>query len=118
MLIPLVMSALDRILPDSDLKFFEPFCESTVTLRKCAANLLLSLIPYIITLPDLQIVEIPGIDMDDPEDIVDKLGDLQPRAVHLLNGALETETNEDNTHIILAGLYSAFKKIVAGCEIW
>jgi hypothetical protein len=105
MLIPLVMSALDRILPDSDLKFFEPFCESTVTLRKCAANLLLSLIPYIITLPDLQVVEIPGIDMDDPEDIVDKLGDLQPRAVHLLNGALETETNEDNTHIILAGLY-------------
>lgn len=109
MLIPLIMGALDVILPDSDLEQFIPHCD-IVLLRRSAANILLSLLPYIITLPDLKVLPIPGSQNlpgseDNYDDDCEKLGDLQPRAVHLLNGALETEKDDENVQIILSGLY-------------
>ena len=109
MLIPAIMGALDRILPDGELVEFRQHCNITM-LRRSAANILLSVISYIITLPELTIMVIPGgSNLVDPEesydDDIEKLGDMRPRAVHLLNGALETEKDDENIQIILSGLY-------------
>ena len=108
-LIPLMMTAVEQILFEKDTKKLEEVCQDISGLRKSAITILLSILPQVINLPDLSISELPGIELDE-QDKVAKIGDLQPRVLNLLNACLEIEEDDENTQLILSGLYYALEE--------
>uniref|UniRef100_A0A8C4WQ32 Ral GTPase activating protein non-catalytic subunit beta n=1 Tax=Eptatretus burgeri TaxID=7764 RepID=A0A8C4WQ32_EPTBU len=94
-LAPYFISALEHILPDRDLHKFKMFANPT-DLRRASIHILLTLLPLPLHFGALRIEE--GIA------IPSTFRALKLRLVNLLIGALQTECDSANTHMILGML--------------
>ncbi|KAJ6661014.1 hypothetical protein lerEdw1_016815 [Lerista edwardsae] len=104
-LVPYFISALETILPDRELSKFKGYVNPT-ELRRASINILLSLLPlphHFGTIKSEVVLE--GKFSNDDSSSYDKpvtFLSLKLRLVNILIGALQTETDPNNTQMILA----------------
>lgn len=97
-LIPAVISALEIVLPEKELRLKSAV--SRVELRRASIHLLLSMLVLPLHFQNLVIRELPG---GTPERPV-TFAQLKPRLMNLLMNALQVEVDPQNTHMLLGGL--------------
>ncbi|XP_039175073.1 ral GTPase-activating protein subunit beta isoform X1 [Crotalus tigris] len=106
-LVPYFISALETILPDRELSKFKTYVNPT-ELRRASINILLSLLPlphHFGTIKSEIVLE--GKFSNDESSSYDKpvtFLSLKLRLVNILIGALQTETDPNNTQMILAAM--------------
>ncbi|CAH1959125.1 unnamed protein product [Acanthoscelides obtectus] len=99
-LIPAFMSALEVVLPDKDLKLCGNI--NKVELRKSCIQLLLSMLVLPLHFQNVPIKEL--INSGSNERPVTFL-QLKPKLMNLLMNALQIESDPQNTHMLLGGLF-------------
>ncbi|KAH0619031.1 hypothetical protein JD844_018634 [Phrynosoma platyrhinos] len=106
-LVPYFISALETILPDRELSKFKTYVNPT-ELRRASINILLSLLPlphHFGTIKSEVVLE--GKFSNDDSSSYDKpvtFLSLKLRLVNILIGALQTETDPNNTQMILGAM--------------
>nr|XP_028590645.1 ral GTPase-activating protein subunit beta isoform X1 [Podarcis muralis]XP_028590647.1 ral GTPase-activating protein subunit beta isoform X1 [Podarcis muralis] len=106
-LVPYFISAMETILPDRELSKFKTFVNPT-ELRRASINILLSLLPlphHFGTIKSEVVLE--GKFSNDESSSYDKpvtFLSLKLRLVNILIGALQTETDPNNTQMILGAM--------------
>ncbi|XP_070601016.1 ral GTPase-activating protein subunit beta isoform X2 [Erythrolamprus reginae] len=106
-LVPYFISALETILPDRELSKFKTYVNPT-ELRRASINILLSLLPlphHFGTIKSEIVLE--GKFSNDESSSYDKpvtFLSLKLRLVNILIGALQTETDPNNTQLILGAM--------------
>ncbi|KAL1137760.1 hypothetical protein AAG570_009456 [Ranatra chinensis] len=109
-LIPYILEALERVLPDKDLHVRSNVA-TQADLRKASINLLLSMVVLPLHFPELPIKElIGGRELERPPVI---LGTLKARIMNLLVNALQVESDPQNTHMLLGGLLVLIQEAAA-----
>ena len=99
-LLPYLVSALEAILPERDLKV-RPNNITKNELRRAGIKILVSMLALPSHFHNLQIKElIPGSSEKEPI----TFDTLKPRLFHLVVNALQVEQDACNTHILLGGL--------------
>lgn len=96
-LIPSVISALEIVLPEKDLKLKSNV--SKIELRRASIHLLLSMLVLPLHFQNLSIREL----INSGEKHI-TFAQLKPRLMNLLMNALQVESDPHNTHMLLGGL--------------
>ncbi|XP_066907486.1 ral GTPase-activating protein subunit beta isoform X3 [Halyomorpha halys] len=99
-MVPHILEALERVLPDSDL-LLKSTSVSMTELRRASIHLLLSMLALPLHFSNLVIKELISGGADRPQIT---FGQLKPRIMNLLINALQVETDPHNTHLLLGGL--------------
>lgn len=95
-LIPSVISALEIVLPEKDLKLKSVV--SKIELRRASIHLLLSMLVVPLHFQNLVIRELGNVERNIT------FAQLKPRLMNLLMNALQVESDPQNTHMLLGGL--------------
>ncbi|KAK9703556.1 RALGAPB N-terminal domain [Popillia japonica] len=98
-LLPAFISALEIVLPDRDLKLKSYVSKSD--LRRASINLLLSMLVLPLHFQNIVIKELHSGSTE--RSIT--FGELKPRLMNLVMSALQAETDPQNTHMLLGGLF-------------
>uniref|UniRef100_A0A146LGW4 Ral GTPase-activating protein subunit beta n=1 Tax=Lygus hesperus TaxID=30085 RepID=A0A146LGW4_LYGHE len=98
-MVPHILEALERVLPEKDLNI--KINVNMSELRRASIHVLLSLLPLPLHFPNLTIKELIGGHGDKP---LPTLGQLKTRITNLLINALQVESDPHNTHMLLGGL--------------
>ncbi|XP_018579922.1 ral GTPase-activating protein subunit beta isoform X2 [Anoplophora glabripennis] len=99
-LVPAFISALEVVLPDKDLKLSGNV--NKVELRKSSIQLLLSMLVLPLHFQNIMIKEL--INTGSNERPI-TFGQLKPKLMNLLMNALQIESDPQNTHMLLGGLF-------------
>ncbi|XP_073971038.1 ral GTPase-activating protein subunit beta isoform X3 [Rhodnius prolixus] len=99
-LVPHILDALERVLPDKDLIIRSNV--SVAELRRASIHLLLSMLPLPLHFPNLIIKDLLSGVGDKHNPLL--FGQLKCRVMNLLINALQVETDAHNTHLLLGGL--------------
>ncbi|XP_014486485.1 PREDICTED: ral GTPase-activating protein subunit beta isoform X1 [Dinoponera quadriceps] len=103
-LVPAVLSALEVVLPEKDLKLKSNLV-SKPDLRRASIHLLISMLTLPLHFQNLAIKELPtfpGTNLSDKTPIT--FVQLKSRLMNLLINALQVETDPQNTHMLLGAL--------------
>ncbi|KAG9331181.1 hypothetical protein JZ751_019895 [Albula glossodonta] len=104
---PHFISALEAILPDRELLTFKPYVSPT-ELRRCSIGILLSILPLPHHFGNIrpEVLLNGKISMEDgpSQDKAVTFLSLNLRLVNILIGALQTETDPYNTHMLLGAI--------------
>ncbi|XP_015122062.1 ral GTPase-activating protein subunit beta isoform X3 [Diachasma alloeum] len=104
MLAPAVLTALELVLPDKDLKL-KSSNVSKIELRRASIQMLISMLALPLHFQNLPIREFSLSPMDNnPDKTPLTFGQLKPRLMNLLINALQVESDPLNTHMLLGGL--------------
>ncbi|XP_056640565.1 ral GTPase-activating protein subunit beta isoform X3 [Diorhabda sublineata] len=99
-LLPSFVSALEVILPEKDMKFNNNI--NRIELRKSSIQILLSILVLPLHFQNVNIKELINAGSNDKS--VNFL-QLKPKLMNLLMNALQIETDSQNTHMLLGGLF-------------
>ncbi|XP_044749908.1 ral GTPase-activating protein subunit beta isoform X3 [Coccinella septempunctata] len=99
MLMPVFISALEIVLPEKDLKLNASI--SKVELRRACINILLSMLILPLHFQNVAIKDLINTGFDKPVAFIQ----LKLRLMNLLMNALQIETDAQNTHMLLGGLF-------------
>ncbi|KAK9501298.1 hypothetical protein O3M35_012037 [Rhynocoris fuscipes] len=99
-LVPHILDALERVLPDKDLIVRSNV--SVAELRRASIHLLLSMLPLPLHFPNLIIKDLLSGMSDKANPLL--FGHLKVRVMNLIINALQFETDAHNTHMLLGGL--------------
>ncbi|KAK0179173.1 hypothetical protein PV327_007988 [Microctonus hyperodae] len=104
-LVPAVLTALEVVLPDKDLKL-KSTSVSKIELRRASIQLLISMLVLPLHCQNLLIRELPisSTIVSNTEKSQLTFGQLKPRLMNLLINALQVESDPLNTHMLLGGL--------------
>ncbi|KAI1897030.1 hypothetical protein AGOR_G00078920 [Albula goreensis] len=104
---PHFISALEAILPDRELLTFKPYVSPT-ELRRCSIGILLSILPFPHHFGNIrpEVLSDGKLSMEDgpSQDKAVTFLSLNLRLVNILIGALQTETDPYNTHMLLGAI--------------
>ncbi|XP_031783489.1 ral GTPase-activating protein subunit beta isoform X7 [Nasonia vitripennis] len=114
-LVPAVLSALEVVLPEKDLRL-KSNAVSKVELRRSSIHLLLSMLSLPLHFQNLQIKEIPTASLINHEKIPITFAQLKPKLMNLLINALQVEVDPQNTHMLLGGLLLSVQDSAAAEE--
>lgn len=99
MLLPVFISALEIVLPEKDLKVNASI--SKVELRRACIHILLSILILPLHFQNVTIKDLINTNFDKPVAFIQ----LKLRLMNLLMNALQIETDAQNTHMLLGGLF-------------
>ncbi|XP_017782958.1 PREDICTED: ral GTPase-activating protein subunit beta isoform X2 [Nicrophorus vespilloides] len=99
-LIPAFIGALELVLPDKDLNLTQGIAK--IDLRKSSVQILLSILALPLHFQNITIKTL--INTNNKEKPV-TFGQLKPRIMNLVINALQVETDPQNTHMLLGGLF-------------
>ncbi|KAF7994357.1 hypothetical protein HCN44_003829 [Aphidius gifuensis] len=103
-LAPAILTALELVLPDKDLKLKSQNI-SKIELRRASIQILLSMLVLPLHYQNLEIRELPNTSVGIGfEKNTLTFGQLKPRLMNLLINALQVENDSLNTHMLLGGL--------------
>lgn len=100
-LLPSFINALELVLPDKDLKLVSNV--NKTELRRASIHLLLSMIVLPLHFQNTPIKELISGGHDQQRPLT--FGQLKPKLMNLLMNALQIETDPQNTHMLLGGLF-------------
>ncbi|XP_011305025.1 ral GTPase-activating protein subunit beta isoform X2 [Fopius arisanus] len=103
MLAPAVLTALELVLPDKDLKL-KASNVSKIELRRASIQMLISMLALPLHFQNLPIREFSPSLLDNLDKTPLTFGQLKPRLMNLLINALQVESDPLNTHMLLGGL--------------
>ncbi|XP_024939049.1 ral GTPase-activating protein subunit beta isoform X11 [Cephus cinctus] len=116
-LVPAVITALEVVLPDKDLKL-KSNSVSRVELRRASIHLLISMLTLPLHFQNLVIKELPAFSILGNQDRNQvTFAQLKPRLMNLLINALQVETDPQNTHMLLGGLLLSVQDSAAAEEV-
>ncbi|XP_058804059.1 ral GTPase-activating protein subunit beta isoform X2 [Phymastichus coffea] len=114
-LVPVVLAALELVLPEKDLRL-KSSSVSKVELRRSSIHLLISMLCLPLHFQNLQIKEIPTGNYINQEKIPITFAQLKPKLMNLLINALQVEVDPQNTHMLLGGLLLSVQDSAAAEE--
>ncbi|XP_048505289.1 ral GTPase-activating protein subunit beta isoform X3 [Athalia rosae] len=116
-LVPAVISALEIVLPEKELKL-KSNAVSRVELRRASIHLLISMLTLPLNLQNLPIRELPSLTViGNHEKSPVTFVQLKPRLMNLLINALQVESDPLNTHMLLGGLMLSVQDSAAAEEV-
>lgn len=115
-LVPIVLSALEVVLPEKDLRL-KTNSVSKIELRRASINLLISMLALPLHFQNLSIRELPNGFSVNFERNQFTFAQLKPRLMNLLINALQVETDPQNTHMLLGGLLLSVQDSAAAEEV-
>ncbi|XP_071636603.1 ral GTPase-activating protein subunit beta isoform X2 [Temnothorax longispinosus] len=116
-LVPAVLSALEVVLPEKDLKLKSNMV-SKPDLRRASIHLLISMLTLPLHFQNLAIKELPifpGTNLSERSPVT--FVQLKPRLMNLLINALQVETDPQNTHMLLGALLLSVQDSAAAEEV-
>ncbi|XP_012219325.1 ral GTPase-activating protein subunit beta isoform X2 [Linepithema humile] len=116
-LVPAVLSALEVVLPEKDLKL-KSNVVSKPDLRRASIHLLISMLTLPLHFQNLVIKELPTFPgTNSSEKIPATFVQLKSRLMNLLINALQVETDPQNTHMLLGALLLSVQDSAAAEEV-
>ncbi|XP_046418146.1 ral GTPase-activating protein subunit beta isoform X4 [Neodiprion fabricii] len=116
-LVPAVISALEIVLPEKELKL-KSNAVSRIELRRASIHLLISMLTLPLNLQNLPIKELPSLTaIINQEKNPVTFVQLKPRLMNLLINALQVESDPLNTHMLLGGLMLSVQDSAAAEEV-
>ncbi|XP_033225547.1 ral GTPase-activating protein subunit beta isoform X3 [Belonocnema kinseyi] len=115
-LVPVVLSALEVVLPEKDLRL-KSNSVSKIELRRASIHLLISMLALPLHFQNLPIRELPSGVAVSYEKNQSTFAQLKPRLMNLLINALQVETDPLNTHMLLGGLLLSVQDSAAAEEV-
>ncbi|XP_015175300.1 PREDICTED: ral GTPase-activating protein subunit beta isoform X2 [Polistes dominula] len=115
-LVPAVLSALELVLPEKDLKLKSNIV-SKPDLRRASIHLLISMLALPLHFQNLPIKELPTFPNTSTEKTQVTFAQLKSRLMNLLINALQVETDPQNTHMLLGGLLLSVQDSAAAEEV-
>ncbi|XP_041805769.1 ral GTPase-activating protein subunit beta isoform X3 [Chelmon rostratus] len=113
LLLPSFISAVENVLLNRELLRFKSSV-SLVDLRQASILILLSLLPLPLQFPSVQSALSLDRQFSGADVTAGSFSSLMPRLISVLIGALHTETDASNTHIILVAMLSTIQDLAAG----
>ncbi|XP_037051457.1 ral GTPase-activating protein subunit beta isoform X11 [Bradysia coprophila] len=99
-LLPAFISALELVLPEKNLKIKSTTTYNKTELRRASINILLSILALPLHFQTLPIRDL----LNGPADKSTTFAQLKPRLINVLMNALQVESDEKNSHMLLGGL--------------
>ncbi|XP_066599368.1 ral GTPase-activating protein subunit beta isoform X2 [Prorops nasuta] len=115
-LVPTILSALELVLPEKDLKLKSNIVNKT-DLRRASIHLLLSMLALPLHFQNLTIKELPNFSNIGAEKNLITFSQLKSRLMNLLINALQVESDSLNTHMLLGGLLLSVQDAAAAEEV-